>query len=121
MLISDAIWKDVTYVTTLNKKTFKSDWKHWFIMHTIKYDKSGDFSDLKQTNQVMCVFTAQEHEVCGLPRLQAVYRLMTTDNLVKHGFLSTLDVFLMHGTNGTFLPRGGNGTIFFGLAPRPSV
>ena len=41
---------------------------------------------------------------------------MTTDNLVKHGFLSTLDVCLMHGTNGTFLPRGGgggNGTIFF--------
>ena len=82
-------------------------------MYTIKYDKSGDFSDLKQANQVLYVFTAQEHEVCGLPRLQAVYRLMTTDNLVKHGFLSTLDVCLMHGTNGTFLPRGGNGTIFF--------
>ena len=71
------------------------------------------FSDLKQTNQVLCVFTAREHDVCGLHRLQAVYRLMTTDNLVKHGFLSTLDVCLMHGTNGTFLPRGGNGTIFF--------
>ena len=28
MLISAAIWKDVTYVTTLNKKTFKPDWKH---------------------------------------------------------------------------------------------
>ena len=28
ILISDAIWKDDTYVTTLNKKTFKSDWKH---------------------------------------------------------------------------------------------
>ena len=51
----------------------------------------------------------------GLPRLQAVYRLMTTDNLVKHGFLSTLDVCLMHGTNGTFLPRGGNGTNFFSV------
>ena len=27
----------------------------------------------------------------------------------------------MHGTNGTFLPRGGGGTgrFFFGLAPRP--
>ena len=82
-------------------------------MCTINYDKSGVFSDLKQTNQVLCVFTAQEHEVCRLHRLQAVYRLMTTDNLVKHGFLSTLDVCLIHGTNETFLPRGGNGTIFF--------
>ena len=34
---------------------------------------------------------------------------MTTDNLVKHGFLSTLDVSLIHGNNGTFLPRGGGG------------
>ena len=82
-------------------------------MCTIKYDKSVDFSDLKQINLVLCVFTAQKHEVCGLHRLQAVYRLMTTDNLVKHVFLSTLDVCLMRGTNGTFLPRGGNGTIFF--------
>ena len=78
-------------------------------MCTIKYDKSVVFSDLKQTNQVLCVFTAQKHEVCGLHRLQAAYRLMTTDNLVKHGFLSTLDVCLMHGTNGTFLPSGGGG------------
>ena len=47
---------------------------------------------------------------------------MTTDNLVKHGFLSTLDVCLMHGTNGTFLPGGGGGEtgrFFSGLAPRP--
>ena len=90
-------------------------------MYTIKYDKSGDFSYLKQANQVLYVFTAQEHEVCGLPRLQAVYRLITTDNLVKHGFLSTLDVCLMHGTNGTFLPRGETGRFFFGLAPRPYI
>ena len=91
-------------------------------MCTIKYDASVVFSDLKQTNQVLCVFTAQKHEVCGLHRLQAVDRLMTTDNLVKHGFLSTLDVCLMHGTNGTFLPRGGGetGRFFFGLAPRPN-
>ena len=83
-------------------------------MCTIKYDKSGVFSDLKQANQVVCVFTAREHEVYRLHRLHAVYRLMTTDNLVKHGCLRTLDVCLMHGTNGTFLPRGGgDGTICF--------
>ena len=39
--------------------------------------------------------------------------------LVKHGFPSTRDVYLMHGSNGVFLPRGCNGTIFFILAPRP--
>ena len=46
-------------------------------------------------------------------------KTMTTDILVKHGFPSTRDVYLMHGSNGVFLPRGCNGTIFFILAPRP--
>ena len=80
------------------------------------------FLTLNKQIEYCVFFTAQEHEVCGLPRLQAVYRFTTTDNLVKHGFLCTLDVCLMHGTNGTFLPRGGGGErddFFFGLAPRP--
>ena len=79
-------------------------------MYTIKYDKSGVVSDLL----VLFVFTARDLRVCGLHRLQAVYRLMTTDNLVKHGFQSTLDVCLMHGTNRNFLP-GGDRRIFFSV------
>ena len=50
-----------------------------------------------------------------LHKLHVYYEKSTTDNLVKHGFLSTLDIYRMHGSNGTFLPRGGNGTIFFSV------
>ena len=42
---------------------------------------------------------------------------LTTDILVKHGFLGTGDVDLMQGSNGVFLPRGCNGTIFFYFGP----
>ena len=49
----------------------------------------------------------------GYRTLQVYYEKLTTDILVKHGFPSTRDVYLMHGSNGVFLPKGCNGTIFF--------
>ena len=48
----------------------------------------------------------------GLRTLQVYYEKLTTDNLVKHGFPSTIDVYLMHGSNGVFLPRECSRTIF---------
>ena len=45
------------------------------------------------------------------------FEKLTTDNLVKHGFPSTIDVYLMHGSNGVFLPRGCSRTFFFNFGP----
>ena len=46
---------------------------------------------------------------------------LTTDNLVMHGFPSTKDVYLVHGSNGVFLPSGGTEHFFSIWAPRPNV
>ena len=57
MLISAVIWKDVTYVTTLNKKNKLSN---LFIMYTIKYDKRGVFLTLNKQIKY-CVFSLHEN------------------------------------------------------------
>ena len=56
-------------------------------------------------------------EIPRVTYFTGLYEKLTTDFLVKHGFPSTRDVYLMHGSNGVFLPRGCNGTIFFSFWP----
>ena len=41
----------------------------------------------------------------GEHTLKVYYEELTTDKLVKHGFPCSIDVYLMHGSNGVFLPR----------------
>ena len=48
---------------------------------------------------------------------QANYEKLTTDNLVQHGFQSSINIYLTHDINVISLPRGCNGTQIFRFGP----
>ena len=57
----------------------------------------------------------------GSRLLQAIYRKLTTENLVKHDFLRPKDMRLTKNSNQKFLPWGATELKIQDLTPRPSV
>ena len=87
----------ISYLVHINKKLWLYD------VCTDKYEKNDLHNALLQFIE--------------FPMVTYFTGLLTTDILVKHGFQSTIDVYLMHGSNGVFLPRGAAERFFFKFWP----